>query len=408
MPVHPVGMRPRVAIVSDPMVQRGGAERVVEAFAEAFPEAPIFAILYSFENGPASLRSRVRESWLGRIPGAARRHRYFLPFYGKAVESFDLSEFDVILSSHHTAAKGLLRGAAQVHVCYCHTPMRALWERTHEELAALPAAARPAAGAMLERLRVWDYVTAARVDRFVANSRLTQLRIRKHYGRDSELLYPPIDTERFTPGGEVEDYYLVASRAVPYKRIDLAVEATARAGRKLTLVGDRHRLVDAPHVTSLGHVTNDRLVQLMRGARALLFPQHEDFGMTALEMNACGRPVIAYGSGGAVETVVDGYTGILVPEQTPEAFVAGIERFEKLNFDPLTLRFHAERFSRELYVESLREVIARAWSEAQEPRAIRRSVSLQRRPDVELRADFVDDGVGELRRRGVSAEAAGS
>jgi glycosyltransferase involved in cell wall biosynthesis len=405
MPVRPAATRPRVAIVSDPMVQRGGAERVVEAFAEAFPEAPIFAILYSLENGPASLRSRVHESWLGRVPGAARRHRYFLPFYGKAVESFDLSEFDVILSSHHTAAKGLLRGAAQVHVCYCHTPMRALWERTHQELATLPAAARPAASAMLDRMRIWDYVTAARVDRFVANSRLTQLRIRKHYGRESELLYPPIDTERFTPGGSVADYYLVASRAVPYKRIDLAVEATARAGRKLVLVGDRHR-IDAPHVTSLGHVTNDRLVELMRGAQALLFPQQEDFGMTALEMNACGRPVIAYGSGGAVETVVDGYTGILVPDQTPEAFVSGIERFESLRFDPQTLRFHAERFSRERFVSSLQELIARAWREALEPRTVSRSVALKRRPNVELRADLVDDGVGELGRRGVSAEVA--
>jgi glycosyltransferase involved in cell wall biosynthesis len=284
--------------------------------------------------------------------------------------------------------------------------MRALWERTHQELAGLPAAARPAATAMLDRMRVWDYVTAARVDRFVANSRLTQLRIRKHYGRDSELLYPPIDTERFTPGGDVADYYLVASRAVPYKRIDLAVEATARAGRKLVLVGDRHRCADAAHVTPLGHVSNDRLVELMRGARALLFPQHEDFGMTALEMNACGRPVIAFGSGGAVETVIDGYTGILVPEQTPEAFVWGIERLESLRFDPQSLRFHAERFSRERFVSSLRELIARAWREAQEPRTIGRSITLKRRPDVELRADFVDDGVGELRRRSVSAEVA--
>jgi glycosyltransferase involved in cell wall biosynthesis len=406
MPVRPVAERPRVAIVSDPIVQRGGAERVVEAFADAFPEAPVFAILYSLQNGPAALRSRVRESWLGRVPGAARRHRYFLPFYAKAVESFDLSEYDVILSSHHTAAKGLLRGAAQVHVCYCHTPMRALWERTHQELSALPAVARPAAAAMLDRLRMWDYVTAARVDRFVANSRLTQLRIRKHYGRDSELLYPPIETERFTPGGEAGDYYLVASRAVPYKRIDVAVEATARAGRRLVLVGDRHRIGAAPHVTTLGHVSNDRLVELMRGARALLFPQHEDFGMTALEMNACGRPVIAYGSGGAVETVVDGYTGVLVPEQTPEAFARGIERFESLRFDPLTLRLHAESFSRERFVAALRELIARAWREAHEARSLKRSVSLQRRPNVELRPDLVDDGVGELRRRGVSAEVA--
>jgi glycosyltransferase involved in cell wall biosynthesis len=353
---------PRVAIVSDPLVQRGGAERVVEAIARAFPEAPIFALLYSRKRGPASLAGRVISSPLGRVPGATRWHRMFLPFFPAAIEHLDVSSYDVIISSHHTVAKAVLRGAHSVHISYCHTPMRALWERTHEELATLPWLVRPLAAAMLGRLRVWDVATVPRVDTFVANSRTTQERIRKHYARESTVVFPPIDIERFTPGDdEVGDYYLVASRLVPYKRIDLAVDAAQLAGRKLIVVGDgpgRAALV-ARGADVRGHVSDHELVRLMRGARALLFPQFEDFGMTPVEMMACGRPVIAYGRGGGAETVLDGVTGVLVDEQTPEAFARGIERFESLTISPEACRRQAETFTEVRFREELREVV---WS----------------------------------------------
>ena len=250
----------RVAIVSDPLVQRGGAERVVIEMTHAFPEAPVFAVLFSERNGPSALAPRVRQSWLGRIPRAAERHRAFLPFYPSAVEGFDLSAFDVILSSHHTVAKGVLRRADQVHVCYCHTPMRALWERAHEEARTVPGIARPAVHAMFSRLRVWDYVTAARVDRFLANSRTTQQRIRSHYGRESDLLHPPIDTERFTPGGTAGDYYLIASRPVAYKRIDIAIAAARRLHRRVVVVGGaKAGMRSADGIEVLGHVDDARL-----------------------------------------------------------------------------------------------------------------------------------------------------
>lgn len=355
----------RVAIVSDPLVQRGGAERCVEAFAEAFPEAPIFAVLYSPSRGPQSIQSRVRASWLNRIPGATSRHRFLLPFFPNAVESFDLRDFDVILSSHHTAAKGLLRTAQQTHICYCHTPMRALWERSHEELETLPRVLRAPTSMLFRNLRVWDQITVPRVDLFLANSQTTQHRIEKHYGRTSELLHPPIDVERFTPGPGDGDYYLVASRSVAYKRVDLAIAAAAKIGRRVVVVGtagDRIEKNDRS-VQYRGHVSDQELVVLMRGARALLFPQLEDFGMTPLEMNACGRPVIAYGAGGALETVIDGVTGLLVAEQTVDAFAQAIERSERVTFSRSAIRHHAEQFSQARFISALRTIIYNASGE---------------------------------------------
>ncbi|HYZ17528.1 MAG TPA: glycosyltransferase [Candidatus Acidoferrum sp.] len=356
--------KPRVAIVSDPLVQRGGAERCVEVLAQTFPDAPIFAVLYSAQTGPASIARRVTQSGLGRVPGATRRHRWLLPLYPGAVEGFDLGDYDVILSSHHTAAKGIVRHARQHHICYCHTPMRALWERPFDEIRSLPAPARPFAAGLMRQLRVWDYVTAARVDEFIANSETTRARIAKHYGRTSRVVHPPIDLSRFSPGGGRpadgdKAYYLVASRLVPYKRVDLAVAATAAVGRKLVVVGTGPGLRDiqAPHVTHLGHVSDVELRELMRGARAMIFPPFEDFGMAPVEMMACGRPVIAYGAGGALETVVDGVTGVFAAEQTVHAFAAAIARLEELQFDPQRIRAHAERFSQERFVETMRELV---------------------------------------------------
>jgi glycosyltransferase involved in cell wall biosynthesis len=361
---RPSSLRPlRIAIVSDPLVQRGGAEKVVEALAAAFPAAPIFALLYSSEFGPASLSTRVRESWLGSIPLAARRHRLFLPLYPAAIESFDLSEFDVIISSHHTAAKGLLRSARQRHICYCHTPMRALWERPFDELRSLSTALRPLAGALMHRLRLWDYATAARVDEFVANSASTQARIASHYRRESRIVYPPVSVDRFTPtGGAPDAYYLVASRLVPYKRVDLAIAATRRLGRRLIIVGSGAtdaRFGGDRHVEYLGHVSDERLLDLMRNARALLFPGLEDFGITPVEMMACGRPVVAYGAGGALETVIDGVTGVLAPRQDADAFAEAIERLETTPFDPARIRRHAQTFSVDRFIEQMKAVVER-------------------------------------------------
>jgi glycosyltransferase involved in cell wall biosynthesis len=244
--------------------------------------------------------------------------------------------------------------------------MRALWERSAEELRTLPLPAKLAASQILSRLRVWDLATASRVDHFVANSNVTQNRIARHYRRSSVIVNPPIDIDRFTVSGtsdlKGDGYYLVASRAVPYKRVEIAVEAARSVGRRVIVVGGIHKnLPNDPSVVMVGIVDDARLIRLMRNARALLFPQYEDFGMTPLEMNACGKPVIVYGAGGATETVIDGKTGILVPEQSVEAFADGIRRLESLDFNPITLRLHAESFSQANFIERIRSVVFEAW-----------------------------------------------
>ncbi len=357
-PFHAVRSK-RVAIVSDTMVQSGGAERVVEILAEAFPDAPIFTILYDPNRGPRAIQSRVMQSWLYRIPGSIKLAKALIPFYPNAIESFDLRNYDVIISSHHTLAKGILRTSEQTHICYCHTPMRSLWERPHEEIERAPKVLRPIVKQLLHGLRSWDFDTASRVDHFIANSANTAGRITKHYRRESVVLHPPIDTDRFTPGGKVGDFYLIASRNVPYKRIDLAIGAAERLGRRLIVVGDStDRLANAsPNITYLGKVSDGKLMSLMREARALLFPQHEDFGMTVLEMNACGRPVIAFGKGGALETIVDGVTGICFQEQTVDSLANAIERFETISFDTHRIRQHAEQFSKHRFIERMHKLV---------------------------------------------------
>lgn len=359
--------KPRVAIVSDAMTQRGGAERVVEVMAELFPDAPIFCTLYSGETGPRSLKSRIRPSFLNGLPLAKRHHRWYFPLFPFAIESFDLSDYDIIVSSHHCAAKGVLRNGRQTHVCYCHTPMRALWERTHDEVHTLPVVMRLGADMLLSALRQWDFVTASRVDHFVANSLETHNRIAKHYARESSIINPPIDIEKFTPGSAAGDYYLVAARPVPYKRIDIAVEVAQKMRRRLVVVGgDKpdHHSGDGL-VEFLGHVSDQRLVELMRGSRALIAPQHEDFGMAIVEANACGRPAICFARGGALETVIDGKTGMLVEEQSVEAFSAALERFERLTFDAHAIRRHAERFSKASFMHAFENLVYTAYERSQ-------------------------------------------
>lgn len=346
------------------MTQRGGAERVVEVMAELFPDAPIFSVLYSAQSGPRSLHSRVRPSFLNNLPLAQRHHRWYFPLFPLAVESFDLAGYDIIISSHHCVAKGVLRNGCQTHICYCHTPMRALWERSHDDVETLPAPMRLAAEMLLSRMRQWDYITASRVDCFVANSVETRNRIAKHYGRESTIINPPIDVEKFTPGGRVGDYYLVAARPVPYKRIDIAAAAARKLGRRLIVVGGRKEEDDG-RVQFLGHVSDQRLVELMRGARALIAPQHEDFGMAILEANACGRPVICFARGGALETVIDGATGILIEEQSVDAFVEGLCRFERMVFDPHAIRQHAERFSKSSFIQAFENTVYAAYERSE-------------------------------------------
>ena len=339
----------RVAIVHDWLNQSGGAERVLMAIHRLYPSAPVYPIVYDADGAPGAMRDwDIRPTFLQRVPFAKRRHQMFLPLMPLAVEQLDLSEFDLVISTSSAVAKGAIPRPGATHVCYCHTPCRYIWDHYHEYTRGLRF--KGLIAPVAHWLRIWDQLSAARVDHFIANSHWVASRIQSYYRRDSEVIYPPVDVERFTvSSGPAEDFYLVVSRFVTYKRIDIAIEAANRLGRRLLVVGDgpERRRLEAqagPTIRFLGRRSDAEVAELYARCRAFLFPGWEDFGIAPVEAQAAGRPVIAYGRGGALETVVDGVTGVFFEEQTPESLAAAIERFELLELDPGDCRAQAERF----------------------------------------------------------------
>ncbi len=347
----------RVALVHDWLNQMGGAENVLKVLAEMFPRAPIYTSIYAPQRVAPFFRSLdIRVSWMNRLPGVARHHLWYLPFYPLAFESFDLSEYDLVISNKSAFAHSVITPPQTVHISYCLTPTRFLWQyhayRRREGIGRV-------ANALLQPILTWqrqfDRLAADRVDHFVAISREVQARIRKFYRRDSTVIHPPVDTQRFVPTSDPpQDYYLVVSRLIPYKRVDLAVAACTRLGVPLIVVGDgrdRKALerMAGPTVQFLGWVEEETLVRLMQRARAFIFPGLEDFGIAPVEAMACGRPVIAYAGGGALDTVVPGETGEFFYQQTPEALAAVLQDFDPGRYDPLACRARAEMFDIRLF-----------------------------------------------------------
>jgi glycosyltransferase involved in cell wall biosynthesis len=363
----------RVALVHDWLVTLGGADRVLLALHDLFPQAPVFTALHRPQALPRSFCDLdVRPSWLQNLPGAVRHHRLVVPLLPVAFGSVDLRGYDLVISSSHACAHGVRVPSGVVHICYCHTPMRYAWDLQQEYLRALPPPLRPAARAVWGGLRAWDRRAAARVDVYVANSRHVADRIRRHYGREAVVIYPPVDTDFFTPGdsrrpdrpgcGGPGSFYLVVSRLVPYKRVDLAVRAFSRLGRPLVVVGDgpeRRRLeaMAGPTVRFAGEVSDEALREYYRGCRALVFAGEEDFGLVPVEAQACGRPVIALGRGGVRESVVDGVTGLLFSDPDPDALAAAVISSDGMAFDPRTIRAHAERFSRPRFLRQMIDLV---------------------------------------------------
>jgi glycosyltransferase involved in cell wall biosynthesis len=377
----------RVAVVHDWLTVPGGSEQVVLELLEMFPQAELFTSVYDPAPWPVEITERaVHSSFLSHIPGATRHYQKLLPLMNAAFRSFDLSGFDLVLSSSHACAKNVRTPPGTLHVCYCHTPMRYAWEEgflAGEEFGRAMGLALPPLLAWLRRV---DRAGASGPDVFVANSRHVAERIQRYYGRTAEIVNPPVDVEHFLglerrPGertsdlgdaggaeraGRAGDYYFAFGRVVPYKRVDLAVAACARLGRPLKVAGDG-RALDAVRATAgggavefLGKVDADERDRLLAGARALLFPGEEDFGIVPVEAQAAGLPVIAYGVGGAAETVLDGRTGVLFGEQSAGALARAIERFESLTLNEEMLRENARRFGRERFRAELAGVIDRA------------------------------------------------
>jgi glycosyltransferase involved in cell wall biosynthesis len=346
----------KIALVHDYFIQMGGAERVAEAMHDSFPSAPIYTTVALSHRLPKGLRNAdIRTSAMQHLPGMEQRFRQYFMLYPFAVENFDLSDYDLIFSSSSGYAKGVRRRRNAIHVCYCHTPMRWVWRyEDYVERERFGGVARSALPLFMWGLKKWDLRAAQQPNYYIANSHLVAERIKKVYGREAVVIPPPIDVDRFQLSTEVDDYYLVLSRLVSYKRIDLAIEACNKLGRRLLIIGDgpdRGRLekLAGPKTKFLGRQPDARVNYYASRCRALLFPGEEDFGMVPLEVNAAGRPVIAFRGGGAVETVVEGLTGVFFDKPESASVVAAIEEFETQTWRPAALRAHAEKFDRKVF-----------------------------------------------------------
>lgn len=343
----------------------GGGERVVEAIAEVFPQAHFFSLLAGEGHALPAVRGRLTTSFVDRIPGAARWHRHFLPLYPFALEQFDFSDFDLVISSESGPAKGVITSPQTCHICYCHSPMRYIWDMYHQSRKSMNPVTRAIFSATAHYMRLWDFSTAARVDYFVANSRFIAARIRKCYRRESTVIHPPVNVSHGYVAADTDDYYLVVSRFVPYKRVEVAIEACNRLRRRLRVVGDGPeykalRDLAGPTVEFLGRLDESALHEIYARCRALLFPGEEDFGIVPVEAQSHGRPVIAYGRGGALETVIADLsgsddpassTGVFFPDPNVDSLCDAIQRFERLEsrFRPEFIRNSVERFSLERF-----------------------------------------------------------
>ena len=346
----------KIALVHDYFVQMGGAERVVEAMHDSFPSSPVYTTVALPQMLPGRLRAAdIRTSPLQRLPAMESRFRHYFMLYPFAVENFDLSQFDLIFSSSSGYAKGVRRTRSTIHVCYCHTPMRWVWR--YEDYVSREKFGRGVRSMLpmaLWGLRKWDLRASQQPNYYIANSRLVAERIRKIYGREAFVIPPPIEVNRFHMSNDIEDYYLVLSRLMPYKRIDLAIEACKRMNRRLVIIGDgpdRARLekLGDDRIEFLGRQPDAIVNYYAARCRALIFPGEEDFGMAPLEANAAGRPVIAYRGGGAVETVEEGKTGIFFDQPNSRSLCTAIEQFEAMFWSQILLRRHAEKFDRNVF-----------------------------------------------------------
>jgi len=360
----------RVALAHDYLIQAGGAERVVAALHRLFPGAPIFTTVADPDLTDAMFPgAKIRTSWMQRLPGLKRHFRKYVLLYPSAIESLDLSGYDLVISSSSAFAKGIITTPPTVHLCYCHTPMRFGWNaEAYAEREEWGPVVRRLLPMVTGRLRRWDLATASRPTLYLANSTTVAARIAQAYHRSARVVFPPVETDRLRPAGEPGEHFLVVSRLVSYKRIDLAVEAFTRMAKPLLVVGDgpARRALErsaGPTVRFLGRLPDAEVARHYAGCRGLIFPGEEDFGIVPLEANAAGRPVVAYEAGGALDTVVNGQTGVFFPVQSVEALCQAVRECESRVWRPALLRRHAEGFREAVFRARILEVVRSAMGE---------------------------------------------
>ncbi len=361
--MDPVFKDKKIAIVCDWLTNMGGAEKVILSFHKLFPEADIFTTLYDKQRMKGFENATIFTSFLQSIPYSQKKHPWFLNAMPLAVESFDLNKYDIVISSSHSVAKGVITKPETIHFSYCHTPMRYAWEpwELNYRLKKFPQFLHNSIKKKIHKLRIWDRLCADRVDHFIVNSNYIAQRVQKYYRRDSKVIHPPIETSNFSIS-EKEDYFLMVGRLISYKKFDLVIEAFNKNGKKLKIAGtgpDETKLkkLANKNVDFLGRVSDEELKKLYSGCQAMIFPQLEDFGITPVECMASGRPVIAYSQGGAKDTVVDHKTGLFFHKQNIDSLDEALQKFEKMDWDSSAIRQHSQSFSEERFHNELIDFI---------------------------------------------------
>jgi len=375
----------KTALVHDWLIDFRGAEKVVEQIVQ-IPELGItklYTLLFSrreFSDSPIG-NMEIEESSLVKIPLSKRFYRQYILFLPFAAEQFDLSEYDLVISSSHSVAKGVITRSDQLHISYCHTPMRYVWDLYHlylRQMGLTKGIKGNIVRLIFHYVRMWDYLASKRVDLFVANSKYIAKRIRKHYGREAAVIYPPVDTERFMPSHRREDYFITVSHLVPYKRVDLIVRAFSKMKLPLLVIGDgpdmrKIKAISAPNVELLGRLPDHEVAEYMSKAKAFVYAAEEDFGIVPVEAQAAGVPVIAFGKGGVEESVLDGQTGILFDEQNVASLIGAVQRFIKQEdrFDPALIRRNAERFSPQRFRQEFRDFVLSRYEDFKAGKSVR-------------------------------------
>jgi len=361
----------KLALVHDYLTQYGGAERVLQAFEDVFPKSPIYTLLYDEKTMKDFFRpDKIKTSFMQRLPFAAGHHRGFLLFMPMAIEQFDFSKYNVVVSDSASYAKGVITNPETLHICYCHTPLRYAWDDSQKYIKEFPVSRliKSVLPILMSYIRIWDRQASKRVDKFIANSGFVASRIKKYYKKDAHVIYPPVDVSFFDNNEKPGDYFLMVGRLISYKKFDLGIRAFNKLGLPLKIVGSGPELkklkkISADNIEFLGELRGEDVKKVYAGSRALIFPQEEDFGLVSVESMAAGRPIIAFKAGGALEIIKEGVSGVFFDEQTEESLVGAVKKFENMKFDASIIKREAKKFDKEEFKKKIKDFVDKSYAE---------------------------------------------